>query len=142
MCPCDPSLSRTSASPPDVRLSYNWDMTSETDAIHLQLQSIHSSSSDRSSLSSGSPDSSPMQHQIQPSHQVTPAFSLPSASNSYMFSNVTPSASSSPMKLHQPAAIRSRNAIPIVNPSTGMRVASPPVSVSPGQMHLNVARRW
>jgi len=49
------------------------------------------------------------------------------------------------MKLHQPSAIRSRNAIPIVNPSTGMRVASPPPSVSPGRMQVQAqafVRRW
>ncbi|KAI9865333.1 MAG: hypothetical protein M1824_003487 [Vezdaea acicularis] len=81
------------------------------------LHSIHSSSSDRSSLSSGSPDSSPLQHQIQPSPQVTPAFALPTHNNTYSppgYAN-----SSSQMKIHQPAAIRPRNAkIPIVNPAT------------------------
>ncbi|RVD84971.1 uncharacterized protein DFL_003307 [Arthrobotrys flagrans] len=41
-----------------------------------ELQSVHSGS-DRSSLSSGSPNSSPLQHQIQPS----------SASSSYSFSS-------------------------------------------------------
>lgn len=106
------------------------------------LHSIHSSS-DRSSLSSGSPESSPLQHQIQPTQQVTPTFSLPSAANNFHPVTAQPS-SSSQMKLHQPAAVRSRNAIPIVNPSTGMRVASPPPSVSPARMasHLNVTRRW
>lgn len=107
------------------------------------LQSIHSSSSDRSSLSSGSPEASPLQHQIQPSQQVTPTFALPSSANTFLASHMHPS-TSSPMKLHEPAAMRSRNAIPIVNPSTGMRVASPPPSVSPVRMvsHLNIARRW
>ncbi|KAL8759769.1 MAG: hypothetical protein Q9184_003524 [Pyrenodesmia sp. 2 TL-2023] len=38
------------------------------------------------------------------------------------------------LKLHQPAALRTRNAIPIVNPSTGMRVPSPPSSISPAMM--------
>ena len=41
-------------------------------------QSIYSGSSDRSSLSSGSPDSSPTQHQIQP-HNLAPSVSVASA---------------------------------------------------------------
>src|ERR1700761_5878080 len=43
-------------------------------------QSVTSGSSDRSSLSSGSPDSSPLQSQIQP--QITPALSSSSAATS------------------------------------------------------------
>ncbi|KAL8713004.1 MAG: hypothetical protein Q9220_002864 [cf. Caloplaca sp. 1 TL-2023] len=108
------------------------------------LQSIHSSSSD-GSLSSGSPQSSPLQHQVQPQQQVAPSFSLSSASNN----NYNPSSgfqSSNehhPLKLHQPAALRTRNAIPIVNPSTGMRVPSPPSSISPAMMQQQTyARRW
>jgi Domain of unknown function (DUF4452) len=101
--------------------------------------SIHSGSSDRSSLSSGSPDASPVQHQIQP--QVTPATSLPSTTLSFVspnFSNMN-----NQMKIHQPSAVRTRNAIPIVNPSTGMRVASPPSSISPGIMQQTAtARMW
>merc|ERR1712093_365252 len=74
------------------------------------------------------------------SHQVAPDsnFTLNSNSVPYM-----PSYQSqpTPLKLHQPAATRVRNAIPIVNPSTGMSMASPPQSVSPARMqHLN--RRW
>ncbi|KAI9746868.1 MAG: hypothetical protein M1835_002347, partial [Candelina submexicana] len=105
------------------------------------LQSIHSSSSERSSLASNSPNTSPLQQQIQPTQQVTPSFSLSSASNPYVpSSNYTNT--SQQMKLHQPAAIRTRNAIPIVNPSTGMRVASPPVSISPARMQQqNYMRR-
>ncbi|KAL5120213.1 hypothetical protein ACEQ8H_001770 [Pleosporales sp. CAS-2024a] len=91
------------------------------------LQSIHSSGSDRSSLSSGSPEQSPLQHQLQP----TPSFVLSSAPNPY-----TPAAfqhaNSSQTKLHQPLAQRTRNAIPIVDPST-RAVASPPPSVSPNR---------
>ncbi|KAF2745168.1 hypothetical protein M011DRAFT_479318 [Sporormia fimetaria CBS 119925] len=89
------------------------------------LQSIHSSGSDRSSLSSGSPEQSPLQHQLQP----TPSFVLSSAPNPY-----TPAGfqSSSQTKLHQPLAQRTRNAIPIVDPST-RAVASPPPSVSPNR---------
>lgn len=106
---------------------------------HMQLQSIHSaSSSDRGSLSSGSPEGSPLQHQVQP----TPSFLLSSAPNAY-----TPGPASyqhqQQMKLHQPLAQRTRNAIPIVDPST-RSVASPPLSVSPGrQMQQQYAqRRW
>ncbi|KAF2267084.1 hypothetical protein CC78DRAFT_542027 [Lojkania enalia] len=100
------------------------------------LQSIHSSGSDRSSLSSGSPEQSPLQHQLQP----TPSFVLSSVPNPY-----TPAGyqSNSQTKLHQPLAQRTRNAIPIVDPST-RTVASPPPSVSPNrqlQQQL-MSRRW
>jgi hypothetical protein len=92
------------------------------------------SGSDRSSISSGaSPQASPQ------SHQVTPEpFSLNSNSNPYV-----PSYQSQPtsLKLHQPAATRIRNAIPIVNPSTGVRMSSPPSSVSPARMQQQL-RRW
>ena len=105
-----------------------------------QLQSIHSaSSSDRGSLSSGSPDGSPLQQQVQP----TPSFLLSAASNSY-----NPGATGFPaqqhVKLHQPMAQRTRNAIPIVDPST-RSVTSPPLSISPGrqmQQQFGVSRRW
>ncbi|KAF2813508.1 uncharacterized protein BDZ99DRAFT_258000 [Mytilinidion resinicola] len=101
------------------------------------LQSIHSSGSDRSSLSSGSPEQSPLQHQLQP----TPSFVLSSAPNPY-----TPSyqpQQSSQTKLHQPLAQRTRNAIPIVDPST-RTVASPPPSVSPNRQMAQqfMSRRW
>ncbi|EAS34943.3 uncharacterized protein CIMG_00297 [Coccidioides immitis RS] len=100
------------------------------------LQSIASSVSDRSSLASASPDSSPLQHQIQPTQQVAPAISLsPASINSYN------SNSFNQMKIHQPSAVRTRNAIPIVNPSTGMRVSSPPSTISPGMMQSD-QRRW
>ncbi|KAL8942470.1 MAG: hypothetical protein Q9211_001364 [Gyalolechia sp. 1 TL-2023] len=107
-----------------------------------QLQSIHSASSD-GSMSSGSPQSSPLQQQIQP-QQVTPTFSIPSAStNAYNPSNFPSDNNQHRLKLHQPAALRSRNAIPIVNPSTGMRVPSPPTSISPAMMQQQTyARRW
>lgn len=102
-------------------------------------QSVTSGSSDRSSLSSGSPDSSPLQSQIQP--QITPALSI-SAASAYI--SPTFSSNNSSLKIHQPSAIRSRtNAIPIVNPSTGNRIASPPTSISPGMMQqTTAARRW
>jgi hypothetical protein len=107
-----------------------------------ERQSIHSSSSDRSSLSSGSPESSPLQQQIQPQH-VTPALSLSSAATSAYISPPTFMMTHDTLKLHQPSAVRTRNAIPIVNPSTGMRVASPPSSISPGMMQqTTAARRW
>ncbi|MCJ1283322.1 hypothetical protein MMC26_002650 [Xylographa opegraphella] len=109
------------------------------------IMSIHSSASDRSSLSSGSPDASPLQHQIQPTQQVTPNFSLSSASNNtyHPATGFQSNNNHLQMKLHQPSALRSRNAIPIVNPSTGMRVASPPLSISPARMQQQTyARRW
>jgi len=102
------------------------------------LQSIHSSGSDRSSLSSGSPEQSPLQHQLQP----TPSFILSSAPNPY---TPTPFQANNPSqtKLHQPLAQRTRNAIPIVDPST-RNIASPPPSVSPNrQMQQQfMSRRW
>jgi Domain of unknown function (DUF4452) len=101
------------------------------------LVSIHSSSSsDRSSLSSGSPEASPQSHQVSPDS----GFTLNSNSNPYI-----PSYQSQPttLKLHQPAATRIRNAIPIVNPSTGIRMTSPsPPSVSPARMSSNLGRHW
>ena len=103
-----------------------------------QLQSIHSSGSDRSSLSSGSPDQSPLQHQLQP----TPSFVLSSAPNPYTPAGFQQN-NNSQTKLHQPLAQRTRNAIPIVDPST-RAVASPPPSVSPNrQMQQQfMSRRW
>jgi hypothetical protein len=102
-----------------------------------QLQSIHSSSgSDRGSLSSGSPEGSPLQHQVQPTPSVL-LTSVPNAYNSSSFQQAQH------MKLHQPMAQRSRNAIPIVDPST-RSIASPPMSVSPArQMQQQyIGRRW
>ncbi|KAJ9613437.1 hypothetical protein H2200_003379 [Cladophialophora chaetospira] len=105
-----------------------------------ERQSV-TSASDRSSLSSGSPESSPLQTQIQP--QITPALSLSSAATSAYMSPPTYTSNNN-LKIHQPSAIRSRsNAIPIVNPSTGSRIASPPSSISPGMMQqTTAARRW
>ncbi|GAM85121.1 hypothetical protein ANO11243_031250 [Dothideomycetidae sp. 11243] len=105
------------------------------------LQSIHSSAaSDRSSLSSASPDASPLQQQAQP----TPSFVL-SGPNGYThnaFQHRPAQHQQHAMKLHQPMAQRSRNAIPIVDPST-RSVASPPPSVSPArQMQHQYGRRW
>lgn len=98
------------------------------------MVSIHSSSSDRSSLSSGSPTSSPQSHQVSPDS----GFTLNSNSNPYIPSSYQSQPQT--LKLHQPAATRVRNAIPIVNPSTGISMPSPqPQSVSPARM---IARRW
>jgi Domain of unknown function (DUF4452) len=103
--------------------------------------SIHSGSSDRSSLSSGSPDTSPIQHQIQPQQQVTTAISL--SSSAAPFISPSFSSMSHQMSMHQPSALRTRKAIPIVNPTTGMRVASPPSSISPGMMQQPTnSSRW
>lgn len=116
----------------DVRLMIN---NTLNQAYMFQLQSIHSASySDRGSLSSGSPDSSPLQQQVQP----TPTFLLSTATSAF-----TPAPVSYQQKLHQPMAQRSRNAIPIVDPST-RSVASPPLSVSPArQMQQQfMQRRW
>lgn len=86
------------------------------------------SGSDRSSTSSGSPQSSPLQHQVQP----TAAYPHPST-----FSQVYPN---NLLKYQNQSVSRQRNAIPIVNPSTGMRVASPPLS-SPNRVGHSLSRR-
>lgn len=142
----DVSCQQTSTRPPDPAEAQDRTYGHMTNlASPIQLQSIHSSSSDRSSLSSGSPNSSPLQHQIQPTQQVTPNFSLSSASNNtyHPSTGFQSNNNSHQMKIHQPSAIRSRNAIPIVNPSTGMRVASPPQSISPARMQQQTySRRW
>ncbi|CEJ58303.1 hypothetical protein PMG11_06965 [Penicillium brasilianum] len=104
------------------------------------LHSIHSASSDRSSLSSGSPDTSPLQHQIQPVQQVTPSISLsPASTNSFVHASVA--ANPNHVNFHQPAANRTRKVIPIINPTTGMTMTSPPSSISPAMMQ-NAQRRW
>ena len=97
------------------------------------LVSIHSASSERSSLASNSPEHSPM----QPT-QAAPAFSLNASSPSFTLpmlqQHTQTSAQSS--KMHQPAATRARNPIPIVHPSSRpgshMSMATPLPSVSPG----------
>jgi hypothetical protein len=101
----------------------------------IDLVSI-SSASERSSLASNSPESSPTQ---QP-QTVAPGFSLNSSSPAF----VPPSFQSqqSSLKLHQPAATRGRNAIPIINPATGISMSSPPSSVSPGRLQQSMGRRW
>jgi len=108
-----------------------------------ERQSVHSSSSDRSSLSSGSPENSPPQRQVHPQQQITPAISLSSAATSAYVPPPGFTPTHDALKIHQPSAVRTSNAIPIVNPSTGMRVASPPSSISPGLMQqTTAARRW
>lgn len=104
----------------------------------VDMVSIHSSTSDRSSLSSGSPEASPQSFEkVQPDS----TFSLNSNSNPYV-----PSYQSQPtsLKLHQPSATRVRNAIPIVNPTTGISMSnlSPPQSVSPARAVQSIGRRW
>lgn len=100
-----------------------------------QLVSI-SSASERSSLASNSPQSSPTQHP----QTITPNFSLNSASPPFV---PPPTYQSQPsLKLHQPAATRGRNAIPIINPATGISMSSPPSSVSPAKMQQSMGRRW
>jgi hypothetical protein len=97
------------------------------------LQSIHSSGSDRSSLSSGSPECSPTQHSLAP----TPACVLSAVPNPYTPASFQ-SNNSSQTKIHQPLAQRNRhaNAIAIVNPETR-------ASVSPSrQMQQQFQPRW
>jgi hypothetical protein len=114
---------------------YSTASASDTD----QKQSM-SSGSDRSSLSSGSPESSPLQHQIQP-ELITPALSLSATTPTYISPSLNNNGNNT-LKVHQPSAIRSgTKAIPIVNPSTGNRIASPPNSISPGMMQM-VGGRW
>jgi hypothetical protein len=107
------------------------------------LHSINSSASDRSSLSSGSPQSSPLQHQIQPAHQhVTPTISLsPGPSTiSYLGNAAIMNHNVNAMQYQQPAAARTRKVIPIVNPQTGITLSSPPTSINPNMMQNQ--RRW
>jgi hypothetical protein len=102
------------------------------------LVSIHSASSERSSLASNSPQSSPTQ---QPT-TIAPGFSL----NSPYLPPVYQSQQAT-LKLHQPSATRGRNAIPIINPATGITMTSPPPSVSPARMQqqqslMGARPRW
>ncbi|KOS19434.1 Uncharacterized protein ESCO_001028 [Escovopsis weberi] len=94
------------------------------------------SSSERSSLASNSPQSSPTQ---QP-QTVAPVFSLNSSSPPFIPPMYTSPRST--FKLHQPSATRGRNAIPIVNPATGISMPSPPLSLSPSRMQQTISRQW
>lgn len=105
-----------------------------SDLAMQQLVSI-SSASERSSLASNSPDSSPTQ---QP-QSVASGFSLNSTSPAFIPPSLSQQAT---LKLHQPAATRGRNAIPIINPLTGISMSSPPPSVSPARMQQAMGRRW
>ncbi|KAF2428903.1 hypothetical protein EJ08DRAFT_591635 [Tothia fuscella] len=101
------------------------------------LRSINSSGSDRSSLSSGSPEQSPLQHQLQP----TSSFLLPPTTGN--FQSASYQQSSPQTKLHQPMAQRTRRAIEIVDPSTRAVASTPPsVSVSPARQMQQYGRRW
>jgi len=103
------------------------------------MHSMHSSVSDRSSLSSGSPDSSPLQHQIQPAQQVPNISLSPGSSSSYLPSVLN--SNFNQLSYHQQSAARVRRSIPIVNPTTGVTLSSPPTSISPGIMQTS-QRRW
>lgn len=106
-------------------------LLTETDLVSI------SSASERSSLASNSPQSSPTP---QP-QTVAPGFSLNTASPPFVPPATVPIQQSN-LKLHQPAATRGRNAIPIINPATGISMSSPPSSVSPGKMQQSMGRRW
>ncbi|POS69061.1 hypothetical protein DHEL01_v212544 [Diaporthe helianthi] len=97
------------------------------------------SGSERSSLASNSPTGSPTQ---QP-QQVAASYTLNSSSPAFL----PPSFQThhSQTKLHQPAATRARNAIPIINPANGqgLTMPSPPSSVSPSvRMQQGLRSRW
>jgi hypothetical protein len=96
----------------------------------------HSSGSERSSLAGDSPTPSPLQmaQTVMPSLSFTSS-SLSSSSSSSLPPNL---ASQHPMPLYQPVASRTRNAIPIINPATGL----PSPTSSPNHMLQSVARRW
>ncbi|KAJ5945606.1 hypothetical protein N7454_002445 [Penicillium verhagenii] len=80
----------------------------------------------------------PLQHQIQPVQQVTPAISLsPASANSYVHGVANPNH----LNYQQQPANRTRKVIPIINPTTGMSLASPPSSISPAMMQA-AQRRW
>ncbi|CAK7214926.1 hypothetical protein SEUCBS140593_002355 [Sporothrix eucalyptigena] len=96
----------------------------------FDLEDDMDASSERSSLASNSPEHSPS----QPA-QAAPAFSLNASSPSFTLPALQQTQQHT-MKLHQPAATRARNPIPIVNPGSRpgshMSMATPvPPSVSP-----------
>ena len=126
--------------PPPLASAAMLDWAFLTASFPAQLSSI-SSASERSSLASNSPQSSPTQ---QPQQTVPPGFSLNSSSPPFIppasfHPGISPPTSH---KLHQPAATRGRNAIPIINPATGITMSSPPPSVSPAKMQHSMGRRW
>lgn len=98
------------------------------------------SGSERSSLASNSPAGSPTQ---QP-QQVAASSYLNSASPAFLPPSFQHTQHSN-LKLHQPAATRARNAIPIINPANGqgLTMPSPPASVSPSvRMQSGLRHRW
>jgi hypothetical protein len=79
--------------------------------------------------------------------QVTPSISLsPAQSNSYVHPGVAGNPNhvnyqqQAQQQQQQLPANRTRKVIPIINPSTGMTMTSPPSSISPAMMQT--ARRW
>ncbi|KAK9465971.1 hypothetical protein V1512DRAFT_209325 [Lipomyces arxii] len=84
-----------------------------------ELQSATSYSSDLSSTS-GSPESSPLQTQVRPTTNI--------------MGQLSPG-----MSPGRPLAHRVRRAIEIVDPSTGLRVSSPPLS-SPAKLPFQTAQ--
>lgn len=113
----------------------SWEFLHTDMDVNQKFASVNSSSSERSSLASNSPQGSPTQQPTQISH-------FPLHSGSPVF---VPAYQSHPstLKLHQPSATRARNAIPIVNPATGITMSSPPPSVSPARMQQQTMnRRW
>lgn len=94
------------------------------------VMSIAGSASDRSSLASGSPTSSPQSTQVSINLSPDTNFSLNSNPHPFIQSGYNVA-----LKIHQPSATRiGRNAIPIVNPNDGGLMGSPPSSVSPARM--------
>lgn len=101
------------------------------------LFSIHSASSDHSSSSAGSPEASPLQQQIQPSAaQFQANFSHP-----FLPASFQPSTTHQMRTTPTPQQARTKNPIAIVDPTTGMRVASPPLSISPARLPGSSTRR-
>ncbi|CAN8103633.1 unnamed protein product [Discula destructiva] len=99
------------------------------------------SGSERSSLASNSPSSSPTQH---PQQVVSPYSSYILNSSSPAFLPPSYNTQHGNLKLHQPSATRARNAIPIINPANGqgLTVPSPPSSVSPARLQQQRLRQW
>ncbi|CCU82223.1 unnamed protein product [Blumeria hordei] len=96
----------------------------------IDMFSINSASSDRSSLSSESPGSSPQSHQVSPS-----TFHLNPSPTPYIPAPYR--AQSSNIKSNQSGSGRTRNAILIVNPSS--RIDSTP---SPDRQPQPYGRPW
>lgn len=132
---CPGLLTENDVSCPSSPMEQYSPFHSPSDSPLQQLVSI-SSASERSSLASNSPQASPTQ---QP-QSVASGFSLNSSSPPFIPPSFQNQQSS--FKLHQPTATRGRNAIPIVNPATGISMSSPPLSLSPARLQQNMGRRW